>query len=85
MSRRYVEEHLAGLQRIGPQQERSALPQHQARDLKLGAFAAEDRQVLASVELERLAGTEGERHEGVAAGRLLVSAALRPYCPVQSR
>ena len=81
MSRRLVEEHLVGLQRKNPQQERSAVAQLEKRDLQLGTLAAEDRPSYAPVELERLASTEGGRHEGVAAGRLPVSATSRPYCP----
>ena len=62
-----VEEHLVGLQRVGPEQEGSAVAQLEVRDLQLGALAGDDGPVLAPVELERLASAEGQRHGGAAA------------------
>jgi len=66
-----VEQHLVGLQRVGPQQERPAVAELEVRDLQLGAFAVDDGPVLAPVELEGFAGAERERDEGAAPGGLL--------------
>ena len=53
-----VEQHLMGLQGIGPQKEGPAVRQLDMRHLQLHPLAADDRKVLAPVKLERLAGAE---------------------------
>ena len=74
-----VEEHLVGLQRVGAQQERSAVAELEVGDLQLGALARDDRPVLAPVELEGLARAEAQGHEGAASGGLLdLVSACRP-------
>lgn len=62
-----IEQHLMGLQQIGPDQEGSAVRQLDVGDLQFGALAAEDCIILAPIELERLARPEGQRNEGAAA------------------
>ena len=66
-----VEQHLVRLQRIGPHDEGAAERQLEMRDLQLGPLAAQDRPVLAPVELEGFAGLERQRHERAAPGALL--------------
>ena len=51
-----VEQHLVGLQRVGPQEKRAAVGQLEVRDLQLGPLAGKDRPVFRPIELERLAG-----------------------------
>ena len=71
-----IEQHLVRLQGVGAQVERSAVAELEVGYLQLGAHASEDSPVLAPVELERLAGAEGQRHKGAAAGGLLGHQAL---------
>ena len=66
-----VEQHLVGLQQIGPDQERPAMRQLDVSHLQLDALAADMGPVLAPVELERLARLEHKRHECPAIRRLL--------------
>src|SRR5690606_3184060 len=47
-----IEQHLVGLQRIGPQQKGPAVRQLDMGNLKLRAFAAQNGEILAPVELE---------------------------------
>ena len=51
-----VEQHLVGLQQVGPEQERPAVRELDVGDLQLRALAAQHRPVLAPVELEGLPG-----------------------------
>jgi hypothetical protein len=67
-----IEQHLVRLQRIGPHDERPAVRQLEVRHLQLGALTADDRPVLAPVELEGLAWLEHQRHEGAAPAGLLL-------------
>ena len=55
-----VKQHLVGLQQIGPDDESAAVAQLEVRHLQLDALAAEDRPVLAPVELERFAGLKSQ-------------------------
>ena len=71
-----VEQHLVRLQEIGAQVERPAVAELEVRHLQLGAHSANDRPVLAPVELEGLTGTEGQGNEGASAGGLLGHHAL---------
>ena len=73
-----IEQHLVGLQQIGPQQECPAVRQLDMRHLQLGALAAQNGPVLAPVELEGLAGREDERHEGPAPRGLQFPMPIRP-------
>jgi hypothetical protein len=68
-----VEQHLVGLQGIGPQEEGPAVRQLDMGDLELDALATNDRKVLAPVELERLTGAESERNECAAPRGLLLA------------
>ena len=65
-----VEQHLVGLQQIGPQEEGAAVAELELRDLQLGTLAVDDGPVLAPVELERFPGRKPERNEGPASGCL---------------
>jgi hypothetical protein len=71
-----VEQHLVGLQGIGPQKEGPAVRQLDMGDLQLHAIAADNRIVLAPIKLERLAGAEGERNKGAAPRGLLLALPL---------
>jgi hypothetical protein len=72
-----VEQHLVGLLRVGPQQERAAVAQLELCHGELLAFTADDGPVLAPVELERLARGEDQRHERAAArAGVLIALAL---------
>jgi len=68
-----VEQHLVGLQGIGPQEEGPAVRQLDMGDLELYACPANNRKILAPVELERLAWCEHQRHEGAAPCRLFLA------------
>ena len=50
-----IEQHLVGLEQIGPDQEGPAVRQLHVRHLKLRALPAQQRVILAPVELEGLA------------------------------
>ena len=71
-----IEQHLVRLQKIGTQVERPAVTEFEVSHLQLGAHTCEHCPVLAPIELERLAGAEGQRHKGAAAGGLLGHQAL---------
>jgi hypothetical protein len=49
-----VEQHLMGLEEIGPHEEGTAVAELEVRHLQLGAHAIADRPILAPVKLERL-------------------------------
>ena len=72
-----VEQHLVGLQRVRPHNEGPAVRQLGMGDLQFDALAAQNRPVLAPVELERLARREDQRHERTAPGRLLLRLTVR--------
>ena len=63
-----VEQHLVGLQFVGPDHEGPAVRQLGMGGLQLEPLAAHRRPVLAPVELEGLAGLKGERYEHPAPG-----------------
>lgn len=65
-----VEQHLVGLQQIGPHEEGAAVAELELCDLQLGTLAVDDGPVLATVELERFPGRKPERNEGSASGCL---------------
>ena len=71
-----IEQHLVGLEQIGAEQEGTAMRQLDMGDLQLGALSAEDRIILAPVELERLACAKGQGDEGAAPRRLLLPLAI---------
>lgn len=58
-----IEQHLMGLQRIGAQEKGPTVRQLDMGDLKLRALTADNREVLAPVELERFTSTKGQRNE----------------------
>ncbi len=76
-----VEQHLVGLQQVGPDVEGPAVAELEVRHLKLGALATQHGPVLAPIELEGLAGLEDQGHEGAAPGGLLVLLALERPVP----
>ena len=47
-------------------------------DLQLGALAAQNRKILAPIELERLSRTKGQRHKGAAPCCLLLTMPIGP-------
>gem|GEM_PF-1674071 len=71
-----VEQHLMGLQQVGPDVEGPAVAELEVRHLQLGALATQHGPVLAPVELEGLAGLEDQGHECAAPGGLLFLLAL---------
>lgn len=75
-----VEQHLMGLQQIGADEEGAAVGQLDMGDLQLDPLAADDRPILAPIELECLARLESQRNESVPANRLLF--ALPVFLPV---
>ena len=72
-----IEQHLVGLQGIGPQQKGPAVRQLDMRHLQLRAFAAQNRKLLAPVELEGIARSKIQRHKGPAPRRLLFVLPIR--------
>jgi len=60
----YIEGHRAGLQRIGPDDEGSALGELGVGYLQLVALTADDGIVFGPVELESLARGKAQWHEG---------------------
>ena len=68
-----VEQHLMGLERIGPHDESLAVRQLGVCGLQLGLLAGDHRPVLAPVELECLAWLKHQRHESPAPTRLGVA------------
>ena len=73
-----IEQHLVRLQQISPDQKGPAVRQLDMGNLELGALTTQDRKILASVELERLAWAKRQRHEGAAPCRLLISLPIGP-------
>ncbi len=71
-----IEQHLVGLQQVGPEQERPAVRQLDVGELELRVLPGNRPPVLAPVELEGLPGLEHERHEGAASGSLLLALAV---------
>ena len=71
-----IEQHLVGLEQIGPHDERPAVRQLGMRHLQLRALAGEQGPVLAPVELEGFAWREDQRHEGAAPAGLLLTLAV---------
>ena len=77
-----IEQHLMGLQWIGTQQKGPAVRQLDMGHLQLGALAAQNRKILAPVELEGIARVKVQRHEGPAPRRLLFALPINtpPSC-----
>ena len=73
-----IEQHLVGLQPVGPDHESPAVRQLGVGCLQLDPLACDRRPILAPVELERLAGLEGERHEHAPSGGPLRDLPPRP-------
>ena len=71
-----IKQHLVGLQRIGAQQKGPAVRQLDVRHLQLRALAAQNRKVLAPVELEGVARVKVQWHKGPAPCRLLFTLAI---------
>jgi hypothetical protein len=67
-----IEQHLVGLQRVGPDEKGAAVAQLEMRRLQLNPLAADDRLILAPVKLKRLARLEYQRNERPPAIRLLL-------------
>ena len=67
-----VEQHLVGLQQIGPHDERPAVRQLGMGHLQLDTLAAKQGPVFAPVELEGLARPEHQGNEGAAPAGLLL-------------
>ena len=80
-----VEQHLVGLQQIGPHDEGFAVRQLGVRHLQLGPFAAEHGPVLAPVKLESLARGKNQRHECAPAGGLGITLTVRLPLAHESR
>lgn len=80
-----VEQHLVGLQGIGPQKEGPAVRQLDMADLELYALAADNRKILAPVELERLPGAESQGDEGAAPRCLFVALTIGAPLPCKGR
>jgi hypothetical protein len=86
-----VEQHFMRLQQIGPDEKHTAVAKLEMRSLQLDPFAADDRPILAPVELESFPRLENQRYEGSPASHLLLllpmllpcsrEAATRPYEP----
>src|SRR5690606_10277997 len=66
-----IEQHLMGLQGVGPKQKGTAVRQLDMRHLQLHALAAQHGKVLAPVKLESIAGGKMQRHKGPPPRRLL--------------
>ena len=73
-----VEQHLVGLQPVGPDHERPAVRQLGVRGLQLDPLARDHRPVLAPVELERVAGRKNQWHEHAPPGGALRHRPSRP-------
>jgi len=71
-----VEQHLVGLQRVGPNQESATAAQFCVCDLQLHPFAVDDRPVFAPVELEGFTGPERQGNKSPAANRVLLTLAV---------
>jgi hypothetical protein len=80
-----VEQHLVGLQQVGPKQKRPAVRELDVGDLELRVLPGKRRPVLAPVELEGLPGLEHERHEDAASGGLLFALARGLPRPCKGR
>jgi hypothetical protein len=72
-----VEQHLVRLQEIGADNERAAVTELGMRRLQLGPLAANDRPVLAPVELESFPRLENQRNKRTPTSCLLLSLPLR--------
>ena len=78
-----VEQHLVGLQKVGPNGEGPAIRQLGVRHLQLGAHTTQDRPILTPVELEGFTRLKGQRHEGAPPADLLL--ALPVYFPLADK
>ncbi len=54
-------------------------------DLKVPALTADNREILAPVELKRLAGAESQRNKSPASSRLLLALPISPPFPREGR
>src|SRR6188472_4139743 len=66
-----VEQHLVGLQQISADDEGAAVAKLDVRHLQLDANAADNRKILAPVELESFAGCKRQWYEASPASSLL--------------
>lgn len=80
-----IEQHLMGLQQIRPDQKGPAVRQLDVGDLQLRALTAQDGEILAPVELERLTRAKRQWYEGAAPCRLLLSLPIGPPVTRKSR
>jgi hypothetical protein len=71
-----VEQHLVGLQQISADDEGAAVAKLDVRHLQLDANAADNRKILAPVELESFAGCKRQWYEASPASSLLQPFAL---------
>ncbi len=67
-----VEQHLVRLERIRPDEEGAAVRQLDVRNLQLGPLTAQDRPVLAPVELESFPARKDQRNERASPTALLL-------------
>ena len=80
-----VEQHLVGLQRISPHDERLAVRELGVRGLQLDSLTAKHRPVLAPVELEGFTSPEHQRHERAAPAGLGITLAVGLPAPHKRR
>lgn len=76
-----VKQHLVGLQQVGAQQKGPAVRQLDVGHLKLGTLSTQNGEVVAPVELEGLARTEGQGDKGPPSCRLLLTLTVRAPVP----
>ena len=72
-----VKQHLVGLKKIGAEKKRAAVRQFEVRHLQLDPLAADDRPILAPVELERLSRLKDQWNKRSAPAGLLFTL---PFC-----
>jgi hypothetical protein len=71
-----VEQHFMGLKKVSANKKGPAVRQLHVSDLQFDPLIANDRPILAPVELERFARLECQRHEDAAANSLLFSLSI---------
>jgi hypothetical protein len=71
-----IEQHLVGLQQIGADDEGAAVAKLDVRHLQFDTNAADNREILAPVELESFTGCKRQGHEASPASSLLQPFAL---------
>lgn len=80
-----IKQHLMGLQRVSPNQKRSAVRQLDMSNLKFDPFTADIGPIFAPVELEGFPGLEHQRYIGAAPGCLLSAVPFVTPGPRKSR